>query len=351
MTDEPTDTAPATDTEPQPKRRDRSKEAPSQRARRQARIAAGLCPYCAKPNGRAPGEPGTPACPECRAKAQEHDRRNREQQREKRRQYAAAAKARAAARPAIAPLAADAPPPEKPYCPHCLGRDLARGGFIKGRQRYRCRTCARSSYGEPNPAPEPLPCPNPGCGGRCVRLGFSKKTRKQRYICRKCRRTNLRLWPTENRSPGGPFRHHLTLYLSLIADNYLEDYCQRHFLSRPQAVRDIFRRWADEPLLNLPEMRRDLDGWVAVPPRGPAEPREPIPDRLPDLRPEAARRRLAQGNGDHSFRNVLVVARMPIVLDDTAFQGLLRYMRRTGLNHQDAARALITAAGRALRTD
>jgi hypothetical protein len=157
---------------------------------------------------------------------------------------------------------------------------------------------------------------------------------------------NTRLWPSQIPSPGGPFPHKIRLCLSLSAERVLTDYCNERGLSPSQAVRAIFRRWADEPVTLAGVGARGVRA-------ADAGPRERIPRHLPDLRPEAQRKRKeTAGEGNWQYhKTVLVTWLLSVALDDTAYQGLLRYMRRTGLNHQDAARALITAAGRALRTD
>jgi hypothetical protein len=219
-----------------------------------------------------------------------------------------------------------------------------RAGHIYGKQRYRCRAtgCGRLSYGrvaDPRiPADEDRRCPNRGCTGRCVKMGRDSRGR-QLYWCFACRKKNTRLWPTSTRKSqeGGPFPYTRTFYLGLIHAKALDAYCQRHNLSPAQAVRRLFRSWADHPLGNVLLARRVLAPAVAAP-------RERIPRRLPDLRRPATAKRMASGNRLHM--TVLVTWKLGVALDTAAYQGLLRFMRMTGLSHQDAVRALILGAER-----
>lgn len=316
------------------------------RARREARVNAGLCVRCGAPLAEGDAAGGRVNCAPCReyqCAATEKSRvlyRPREEQRRAERREREQAE-REAARNA----------PGAPFCPHCGGRDVKKGGREDGKQKYLCRGCGRSSYGRPKvKRGGDHPCPNRGCGGNCRKHGRDKKGR-QLYHCPKCGRFNTRLWPTEPRAPGGPFPYLRTFYLSLLAERALNDYIQKHGLSPARAVRAIFRAWADEPTGGLP-LVVGRDAWgdrETLPHRPVVEERERIPRRLPDLRRAANVKRMASGNRLHM--TVLVTWRLSVALDAAAYQGLLRYMRRTGLNHQDAARAMIRAAGRDARGD
>lgn len=309
---------------------------------RKKRADAGLCVHCGGP--LLPEADAAAAhftkCAACRARrrAAEHERRTLRPTPEEREHDERRAKRRAEQE-------ARRSAPDGPACTHCGGRELAPHGRNATGPRYRCRACGRTTYGGPGKR-KGYPCPNPRCGGNCRKRGHDRHGR-QIYHCPKCGRHNTRLWPSRVDSPGGPFSHHINLYLSLNAERALSFYLQKHTMSPAQAVRAIFRPWADEPTIPLPRYL-GVDAW-GEPVHAPRldEPREDVNTRRIDLRRSATSKRMAGGNRNHL--TILVTWHLSVCLDDTAYQGLLRYMRRTGLEHQDAARAMIIAAGREAR--
>ena len=172
------------------------------------------------------------------------------------------------------------------------------------------------------------------------------------YLCRGCGRVNTKLWPADTPSPGGPFPHQKVFCLNTAANRRLMEYCNAHGMSVSQAIRAIFCTAAHDPVVkvatsqavrswdgrvvgSIKTTRRWVDEVATLPPGG---------VRLPDLRPESARKFLSS-SGEARYRpTVLVVFCASVLLNDMALAGLLRAMRARNLNHQDAARALISEA-------
>jgi transposase-like protein len=238
-----------------------------------------------------------------------------------------------------------------PVCHRCGGRDLVNNGVEHrgrgDRPRYRCRACKRATYGVARPPRPELPCPY--CGAQCRRAGRNASGRR-RYRCPACKRQNTKLWPQDRVSPGGPFPHRRSFGLDILAEKSLLEYCNRHGLSAAQAFRAILREAATTALYlgsvarvtARDEHGRPLDTEVRHL-HAPATP-DPLPRRLPDGRPAAARRFSSQSGYQYKRPTVYVTQHLTVMLDDLAYTGLLRTMRRRGLNHQDAARALVKEA-------
>jgi hypothetical protein len=303
----------------------KSADAVQQAKYRAAHMAAGRC--CGCRGAKEPERSDRTLCAACTARVVERNR----------------VRLAAAGKPGRPTTTASAP--ENPVCGHCGGTDLRRRGAMNGRVRFVCRACGRSSYGVPKPPPPAAPrYPCPYCGGPCKKAGRDNRGR-QRYYCKACRRENTRLWPGDTKPEGGPFRHPISLCLSLVASNCLIEYCNGRGLSPTRAVREIFRVPAQPQVIVQTRARFDpYTGRTHVSTREiPIEtPPEPIPRRRKYLTGETTRARLRAGGRHHL--SVLVVQRLTVHLDDLAYRGLLRFMRLRGLNHQDAARALIIEA-------
>jgi hypothetical protein len=131
-------------------------------------------------------------------------------------------------------------------------------------------------------------------------------------------------------------------------------YCNKHVLSMSQAIRAILHNAADKqyatPTLGL--RLRTPDGGLrhslhAAPAR---ETSLPLPRKLPDLRPEAASERMSRDPEIRLLPLIYIVCQVTVALDDKAYTGLLRTMKQLGLNHQQAARHLITETAKPAQT-
>jgi transposase-like protein len=301
-----------------------------QQAQRLTRKAADLCQVCGTPCSDPPALKGF--CDGCAAKVRERDAARRAAERALREKERLAARNR----------------PNAPACPHCGGRDLMRGGSVKVRgrrrkKRFRCRACARWSYGRPLPAPADYPCP--ACGGRCWKNGRALSGR-QLYICTKCRRKNTDLWPSTPRSPGGPFRRRITLYLGITAHCRFIAYCNATGQSGAQAVRTLFRQAAQGPVFASARRVYGDDGRTTVEVRSArlAPTPTPLNVRLPDLRARVTGERMRRRDGQKYLPTVYVCSKLSLALDERSWEGLLRTMQSTGMTHQEAARHLIARA-------
>jgi hypothetical protein len=240
------------------------------------------------------------------------------------------------------------PPPGAPVptCHRCNGKDLAKAGKRHGRRYFTCRACARGTYGVPVPTRPDLPCPY--CGEQCHKHGKNTDG-STRYLCKTCKRRNTGLFPSPTRPKDGPYPHSRSFCLDIAATNALIAYCNHHGCSQAQAVRAIFREAARPRVLVAAAPRKRLadDGFTSrIPDRLPPPPEtpEPLHLRLPNLRAEALRKRMARPAEIRHLPSVYVCHRYTVCLDDLAYTGLLRTMRRRGLGHQDAARALLAEA-------
>ena len=230
--------------------------------------------------------------------------------------------------------------PESPVCGHCGSAALTRARCDRGKKRFLCRDCHRTSYGMPLPV---YLCPY--CKGKCFRNGHAPSG-AQFYVCRGCGRYNRDLYPEAPRSPGGPFTHRMNLWLNTAARRNLIDYCFASGMSPVQAIRDIFRRASVSfaPIMARRVYEPGTDRSYIQITRAKMRPSPPPPPLgkiyLPNLRRETTRKRLAGGNR----RNcpVGVVLAVTILLDDQAMRGLLRTMDEQKMTHQEAARHLIT---------
>lgn len=245
-------------------------------------------------------------------------------------------------------LARDAAPRS---CRHCGDTRLNKRRLRHGRPYYSCRACGRYSPGDgvsQTPA-EDRACPY--CGGPCRKDGHSGPRRRQVFHCARCARHNTLLWPSDHAPLGGPFPHDKNFCLNRAAEYGLIAYCQAKKMSVAEAVRDILCRAAVAPLLTVATIRTSTD-WDGIPetvvvrpkPLSAPEPLPPGPLRFPDLRPEATRKFGSQRDEARFRPTVLVTYRAHVRLNDAAMSGLLRVMRLRGLNHQEAARALLAEA-------
>lgn len=270
-----------------------------------------------------------------------------------RRRRAAARRTRQAGKARREPLVA---PPADPVCSHCSGSRVVRcGRDSRGRQRYRCRACGKSSYGMPPPASPGTPPNCPYCGGRCRRAGRSRYTGLQHYRCPDCGRHNTDLRTARPRvAPGaeGPCRHRLTIILNLRAHRNLAVYRAARGLTEAQAIREILAKYA-YPSAGATVSRREVDAWGeprSVIVRRPVVLKGPLRYtglRLPNLhRPDLTARRQRQVAEGLLLlpRTVGMVRGVTVALDDLAWEGLLRRMTETGRNHQEMAREMIAGA-------
>ncbi|GEM_PF-2265208 len=322
----------------------RRKAAEKDRARRAARIAAGLCRDCGKPRNATPH--GTPQfCERCSEARLERTRAFRARKKEERAARGETLRSHK---------------PRHGVCPHCRHERLTPHGRTDDGTGYRylCGYCGRTSSGiVPLAPPDPQTSPCPYCHAPC-RWSSAHRLKngalRRRYRCTACHRYNTDLFPEPPlRQPGDPpLRHRLTIYLNPMANLSLIHYCNTRRMSAAQAIRDIFRRANSLPTVRVSTARatRDRDGRPTVlvtsprpaPPPTPEETAQLARYRLPDLRPDVTRAR-ARRTGEHRHApTVLVSTRLAVRLDDAAKAGLLKEMRRTGRTHQEAARHLIT---------
>ena len=245
--------------------------------------------------------------------------------------------------------AACSEPESPPFCPHCGGRSVRPHGDYKGRGRFMCRACGRTSYGETTaPAPKPIRHPCPHCGGRCHKGGPDYRGRP-RYHCTVCGRWNTRLYPQDPRPPGGPFPHKFSICLNVTARDNIVRYCNATGLKLAQAVRAIFTEAGQKPLACIASARRVYDAFgqvddIVVTRRSvQGEPINPATP-LPSVQWEAASKFSRQTGAEWHAPTVVVAYRYTIRLNDAAKVGLLQTMRARRMNQQEAARCLPTEA-------
>jgi transposase-like protein len=290
--------------------RERAYKAAWQRARRAERKAAGRCKDCGTPCDDLAALKGF--CGACSQKIRRQDAAKREVEqarREEARQVAALA-------------------PGAPFCPHCGGSDLMRGGTANGKKRFKCRGCQRWSYGEAPPVkPTLYPCPY--CSGRCQKKERDEKGR-QRYLCTGCGRRNTDLYPQTPRATDGPFPYVMSFYLDIPAHQNLVAYCNATGMAVAPAVRTILRQAAGAKMA--------AGRWSVC----------PAPEvsalayvRLPDLRSQVTRARMQRTERLKYLPSVYGVMSISVALDALARQGLVRTALVLGKTHQEAARYLL----------
>ena len=237
-------------------------------------------------------------------------------------------------------------------CHHCSSGNLVFNGIEpSGKQRYKCRACQRATYGiKPRPIP-PRPCPY--CRAQCRAKGRDSHKRP-RYLCTTCNRRNICLFPARPYARGGPYRWRRSFCLDIAATSAITDYCNKHVLTMSQAIRAILHDAADKEYATPTRgvRLRTAGGNIryALESTPAREAPRYLPRRLPDLRPEIARRRMTRDPLLRLKPLYYITCQVTVALDDKAYTGLLRTMDRLNLNHQQAARHLVTETARPKQT-
>ncbi len=234
----------------------------------------------------------------------------------------------------------DKPDDQPPVCPHCNGTDLVKCGRRDDRSRYKCRACARTSFGV-------LPAPFLKCSDCRAKLWEkSMADGRTRFECSKCGRVRLSeyVYSPRKQKEDSPCRHLMTIHMDRHARAGLVDYMQSTGCSQTQAVRAMFRYVLTGEVFGNPVST----AWVrsgrptATPvPRNPTAAAMKFPDRKREL--ALKRHDRSKGYAGRGFQSlVLAVSRVTVMLDDAAKEGLVHAMTRLGMeNHMDAARWLL----------